>query len=29
MDGDFKLHKGDPSKNIVLNDSLLNEKFKK
>lgn len=29
MDGDFKLYKGDPSKNIVLNDSLLNEKFKK
>jgi len=29
MDGDFKLYKGDPSKNIVLADSLLNEKFKK
>lgn len=29
MDGDFKLYKGDPSKNIVLNDSLLNEKFRK
>jgi len=29
MDGDFKLYKGDPSKNIILADSLLNEKFKK
>lgn len=29
MDGDFKLYKGDPSKNIILADSLLNEKFNK
>lgn len=28
LDGDFKLYKGDPSKNIILADSLLNEKFK-
>jgi len=28
MQGDFKLYKNDPQKNIVLMDSILNEKFK-
>ena len=28
MDGDFKLYKNDPQKNIILMDSILNEKFK-
>jgi len=28
MEGDFKLYKNDPQKNIVLMDSILNEKFK-
>lgn len=28
MQGDFKLYKDDPQKNIILADSLLNEKFK-
>ncbi|WP_169502354.1 hypothetical protein [Pedobacter sp. SG918] len=28
MQGDFKLYKNDPQKNIILMDSILNEKFK-
>lgn len=28
MEGDFKLYKNDPQKNIILMDSILNEKFK-
>jgi len=28
LEGDFKLYKNDPQKNIVLMDSILNEKFK-
>lgn len=28
MQGDFKLYKNDPQKNVILMDSILNEKFK-